>query len=87
MTVVDPRWVRPVPVELVGLAAGHRLVVTVEDGVRTGGVGDAVAKALRDADVGCRCATSACRGAGTRTAAARRSSPTWASPPRTWPAT
>ena len=49
VTVVDPRWVRPVPVELVGLAAGHRLVVTVEDGVRTGGVGDAVAKALRDA--------------------------------------
>jgi 1-deoxy-D-xylulose-5-phosphate synthase len=48
-TVVDPRWVRPVPVELVGLAAAHRLVVTVEDGVRAGGVGDAVAKAMRDA--------------------------------------
>jgi 1-deoxy-D-xylulose-5-phosphate synthase len=52
VTVVDPRWVRPVPPELVALAAGHRLVVTVEDGVRTGGVGDAVAKALRDAQVG-----------------------------------
>jgi 1-deoxy-D-xylulose-5-phosphate synthase len=51
VTVVDPRWVRPVPVELVGLAREHRLVVTIEDGVRTGGVGDAVAKALRDADV------------------------------------
>jgi 1-deoxy-D-xylulose-5-phosphate synthase len=51
VTVVDPRWVRPVPVELVGLAREHRLVVTVEDGVRTGGVGDAVAKALRDASV------------------------------------
>jgi 1-deoxy-D-xylulose-5-phosphate synthase len=51
VTVVDPRWVRPVPVDLVGLAGAHRLVVTVEDGVRTGGVGDAVAKALRDADV------------------------------------
>jgi 1-deoxy-D-xylulose-5-phosphate synthase len=51
VTVVDPRWVRPVPVELVALAREHRLVVTVEDGVRTGGVGDAVAKALRDADV------------------------------------
>ena len=50
-TVVDPRWVRPVPVELVGLAASHRLVVTVEDGVRAGGVGDAVAKTLRDAGV------------------------------------
>ena len=70
------------------LAAAHRLVVTVEDGVRTGGVGDAVAKALRDAGrAACRCATSACRPAGTRTAAAPRSSPTSASPPRTSPAT
>jgi 1-deoxy-D-xylulose-5-phosphate synthase len=51
VTVVDPRWVRPVPVELVRMAREHRLVVTVEDGVRTGGVGDAIAKALRDADV------------------------------------
>jgi 1-deoxy-D-xylulose-5-phosphate synthase len=51
VTVVDPRWVRPAPTELVTLAAEHRLVVTVEDGVRTGGVGDAVAKALRDAEV------------------------------------
>jgi 1-deoxy-D-xylulose-5-phosphate synthase len=51
VTVVDPRWVRPVPAELVELAAGHRLVVTVEDGVRTGGVGDALAQAMRDADV------------------------------------
>jgi 1-deoxy-D-xylulose-5-phosphate synthase len=51
VTVVDPRWVRPIPVELVGLAAEHRLVVSVEDGVRTGGVGDALGQALRDAGV------------------------------------
>jgi 1-deoxy-D-xylulose-5-phosphate synthase len=51
VTVVDPRWVRPVPIELVGLAAGHDLVVVVEDGVRTGGVGGAVAQAVRDAGV------------------------------------
>ncbi|GLY21331.1 1-deoxy-D-xylulose-5-phosphate synthase [Micromonospora sp. NBRC 101691] len=51
VTVVDPRWVRPVPAELVELAAAHRLVVTVEDGVRTGGVGSALAQAMRDADV------------------------------------
>jgi 1-deoxy-D-xylulose-5-phosphate synthase len=48
VTVVDPRWVRPVPVELVGLASTHRLVVTIEDGIRNGGIGDAVAKLLRD---------------------------------------
>jgi 1-deoxy-D-xylulose-5-phosphate synthase len=51
VTVVDPRWVRPVPIELAALARQHRLVVTVEDGVRAGGVGDAIAAMLRDADV------------------------------------
>ncbi len=51
VTVVDPRWVRPVPIELIGLAGQHRLVVTVEDGVRAGGVGDALAKTLRDGEV------------------------------------
>ena len=51
VTVVDPRWVTPVPPELVDLAAQHRLVVTVEDGGRHGGVGWALAAALRDADV------------------------------------
>jgi 1-deoxy-D-xylulose-5-phosphate synthase len=51
VTVVDPRWVRPVPIELAALAREHRLVVTLEDGIRTGGVGDAVASMLRDANV------------------------------------
>lgn len=51
VTVVDPRWVRPAPEELVGIARGHRLVVTVEDGIRHGGVGDAVSKLLRDHEV------------------------------------
>ncbi|XVV11360.1 1-deoxy-D-xylulose-5-phosphate synthase [Actinoplanes sp. CA-131856] len=51
VTVVDPRWVRPVPIVLAGLAAQHRRVVTIEDGIRAGGVGDAVAASLRDADV------------------------------------
>lgn len=51
VTVVDPRWVRPAPIELVGLAGEHKLVVTVEDGIRNGGIGDAVAKLLRDNDL------------------------------------
>jgi len=51
VTVVDPRWVRPVPIELIGLAGQHRMVVTLEDGIRAGGVGDAVAGALRDSAV------------------------------------
>ena len=49
--VVDPRWVKPVDPELVAMAARHRLVVTVEDSGRVGGVGTALAQALRDAGV------------------------------------
>jgi 1-deoxy-D-xylulose-5-phosphate synthase len=51
VTVVDPRWVTPVPSALVPLAAAHSLVVTVEDGNRVGGIGSSVAQALRDAGV------------------------------------
>jgi 1-deoxy-D-xylulose-5-phosphate synthase len=51
VTVVDPRWVVPVPAALVDLARGHRLVVSVEDNVRVGGVGSAIATALRDAEL------------------------------------
>jgi 1-deoxy-D-xylulose-5-phosphate synthase len=50
-TVVDPRWVKPVDAALPGLAARHRVVVTVEDNARAGGVGSAVSQALRDAEV------------------------------------
>ncbi len=51
VTVVDPRWVIPVPSALVGLAADHKLVVSVEDNSRAGGVGTAIGSALRDADI------------------------------------
>jgi 1-deoxy-D-xylulose-5-phosphate synthase len=51
VTVADPCWVKPVPTALVDLAARHRLVVVVEDNGRVGGVGSAVAQALRDAAV------------------------------------
>ena len=51
VTVVDPRWVTPVDPALAGLAARHRLVVTVEDSSRVGGAGTGLAQALEDADV------------------------------------
>ncbi len=51
VTVVDPRWVKPVSSALVGLAAEHELVATVEDNGRVGGVGSAITQALRDARV------------------------------------
>jgi 1-deoxy-D-xylulose-5-phosphate synthase len=50
-TVVDPRWVKPVDEAMAPLAEQHRVVVTVEDNSRVGGVGSAIAQALRDAGV------------------------------------
>ena len=49
VTVVDPRWVKPVPEPVVRMVSDHRCVVVVEDGVRSGGVAAAVTLALRDA--------------------------------------
>jgi 1-deoxy-D-xylulose-5-phosphate synthase len=51
VTVVDPRWVKPLPPVLVDMARDYRCLVTVEDSVRAGGVGSMVAQALRDAQV------------------------------------
>jgi 1-deoxy-D-xylulose-5-phosphate synthase len=51
VTVVDPRWVKPVDPALVALARRYRLVVTVEDNGRVGGVGATIAQQLRDAGV------------------------------------
>ncbi len=51
VTVLDPRWLKPLDEELAEAAAGHRLVVTVEDNGRAGGFGDAVGRLLRDAGV------------------------------------
>ncbi|MGY1606204.1 1-deoxy-D-xylulose-5-phosphate synthase [Geodermatophilus sp. SYSU D00700] len=51
VTVVDPRWVLPVADELVELAGEHRLVVTVEDCGRAGGVGATLTQALQDRQV------------------------------------
>jgi 1-deoxy-D-xylulose-5-phosphate synthase len=50
VTVVDPRWVQPVPGELLDMAEEYRLVVTVEDCGRAGGVGSAITRELQDRD-------------------------------------
>jgi 1-deoxy-D-xylulose-5-phosphate synthase len=51
VTVVDPRWLKPLDEALVDAAREHRLVVTVEDNGRAGGFGDAVCRLLRDREV------------------------------------
>jgi 1-deoxy-D-xylulose-5-phosphate synthase len=50
-TVVDPRWVVPVQPSIVELAASHRLVITIEDGIRVGGIGTRVRQVLRESGV------------------------------------
>ena len=50
-TVIDPRWVVPVADSVVDLAAKHRLVVTIEDGIRVGGIGTRIRQAMRAAQV------------------------------------
>ena len=50
-TVVDPRWVVPVPRSIITLAAAHRIVVTIEDGIRVGGIGTRIRQDLREAGV------------------------------------
>jgi 1-deoxy-D-xylulose-5-phosphate synthase len=56
VTVVDPRWVLPVPDMLGPLALAHKLVVTMEDHGVHGGIGSSVSAALRrnEIDVPCR---------------------------------
>jgi 1-deoxy-D-xylulose-5-phosphate synthase len=50
-TVVDPRWVVPVPKSVVEMSAAHRLVVTIEDGIKVGGIGTRVRQDLREAQI------------------------------------
>ncbi len=51
VTVLDPRWVKPLDAALPEAARQHGLVATVEDNGRVGGFGDAVARMLRDNDI------------------------------------
>jgi 1-deoxy-D-xylulose-5-phosphate synthase len=55
VTVVDPRWVIPVPEVIGELARAHKLVVTVEDNGVKGGIGSAVSAALRAAEIDVPC--------------------------------
>jgi len=51
VTVVDPRWVKPVDPAIVELAREHRLVVSIEDNGKVGGCGAVLLQTLNDAGV------------------------------------
>ena len=46
-TVIDPRWVVPVAQSVIDFSAQHRLVITIEDGVRVGGIGTRIRQDMR----------------------------------------
>lgn len=50
-TVIDPRWVVPVAPSIITMAREHRIVISIEDGIRVGGVGTRIRQELRAAGV------------------------------------
>jgi len=50
VTVYDVRCVKPLDTDMLDDAAAHPVVVTIEDGIRAGGVGSAIADALAGAE-------------------------------------
>jgi 1-deoxy-D-xylulose-5-phosphate synthase len=51
VTVIDPRWVKPLPASIVTLARRYKSIVVLEDGVRHGGIASTLSEMLRDARV------------------------------------
>jgi 1-deoxy-D-xylulose-5-phosphate synthase len=49
VTVIDPRWVKPLPQSLVTMATRYKSVVVLEDGIRHGGIASTVSEMFRDA--------------------------------------
>ncbi|MFT6764530.1 MAG: 1-deoxy-D-xylulose-5-phosphate synthase, partial [Candidatus Aldehydirespiratoraceae bacterium] len=50
VTVWDARCCAPLDPEMIADAAAHRAVVTIEDGIRDGGIGMAIATQVREID-------------------------------------
>ncbi len=48
VTVIDPRWVKPLPVSLVTIAQRYQSVVVLEDGIKHGGIASSISEAFRE---------------------------------------
>jgi len=51
VTVIDPRWVKPLPASLLTMAQRYKSVVVVEDGIRHGGIASTISEMFRDAQL------------------------------------
>jgi 1-deoxy-D-xylulose-5-phosphate synthase len=48
VTVIDPRWVKPLPASLVTIAQRYKSVVVLEDGIKHGGIASSISEMFRE---------------------------------------
>jgi len=49
VTVIDPRWVKPLPDSLISMARRYKSVVVLEDGIKHGGIASSMSELFREA--------------------------------------
>ena len=49
VTVIDPRWVKPLPISLTSMAQRYKSVVVIEDGIKHGGIASSISELFREA--------------------------------------
>ena len=49
VTVIDPRWVKPLPTSLVTMSQRYKSVVVLEDGIKHGGIASSISEMFREA--------------------------------------
>ena len=51
VTVIDPRWVKPLPQSLISMAERYKSIVVIEDGIKHAGIASSISELLREAGV------------------------------------
>ena len=51
VTVIDPRWVKPLPESLVTMAQRYKSVVVLEDGIKHGGIASTISEVFRESQL------------------------------------
>ncbi|ASY26512.1 1-deoxy-D-xylulose-5-phosphate synthase [Candidatus Planktophila versatilis] len=49
VTVIDPRWVKPIPESLITMARRYKSVVVLEDGIKRAGIASSISEEFREA--------------------------------------
>ena len=49
VTVIDPRWVKPIPESLITMARRYKSVVVLEDGIKHAGIASSISEQFREA--------------------------------------